>query len=371
MKSYLRCLEILLVWVAYCLVFNAISRTYPHVMKGFGVALDFSDLQHLVLHDKQHRDVLGRVVLFLHANRVPNRDIFSLRTHDSWDSPTYEMGNIYSENYFKKIYKHERKDAKTRVKKHWEEVQRKQECAKMLRAELHLLEIDLNEAKRDIEEAKAAYKAACDPDASYWENQNRCELSELRKCQAQYSSIKSKKWEKEEEIRNAEISPAPVIQPLPKDRKKAMRVLFFLYMPEEFGVLARLTFISQQLLSPSLDADEQSSAQLSDTWSSHYNEHQKLYNCENTNTREGKSGSVSLKMERNDCTTKQIGSKYVHNLESPSHGVWYPDQCGIKMISTDGELHTTRSMNQSNPFLIEPEVVGRIPLVIYFFIPSS
>ena len=157
MAVYVRCLEILLVWVSYCVVFNSISTTYPHVMKGFGVALKFSDLQHLVLHDKRHRDVLERVVLFLHANHVPNRDVFSIRTHDSWNSATYEMGHAYSENNFLSIYEKEQKDAKTRIDQHWEEVQRKQDLSRNLCDELRGLKSDLDVAESEERAAKTVY----------------------------------------------------------------------------------------------------------------------------------------------------------------------------------------------------------------------
>ena len=366
----LRCHEILVVWLSYCLVFNSISKNYPQIMKDFGVALQISDLQHLVLHNKIHRDVLERVVLFLHKNRVPNLDIFSLRSFDSWNSATFQMGKMYTERHLLTIYENQEKDANTRVNEHWERVQGKKRLAKRLRTELGSLEYTLDQAEHKERKARDMYNCSS--------RRYGFEYDELKKCTKWSKNLRLQIDGKKTEIEEAERSPAPVIQPLPKNREKAMKVLFFLHMPDNFRALARLTFTAQQLLIPSpwncdiggADGTDSFDAfssvkqpqQLSKAWFTHYNKHQKLYNGANTrfNNPQGCDGSVGLTMETND-DVKPINPKHIDNLRSPSDGVWYPDDRGIKMSWTGGtqpwDIHSSR--DQFNPFLIAAIFTGR------------
>jgi hypothetical protein len=48
----------------------------------------------------------------------------------------------------------------------------------------------------------------------------------------------------------AESPPHAVYQPLPEDKDKALTVLFFIYMPDEFRVLSSLSFAAQHMLAP-------------------------------------------------------------------------------------------------------------------------
>jgi hypothetical protein len=367
--TFLRSLEILVVWLSYCLVFNSISKGYPKVMNGFGVALKHTDLQHLVLQDKKHRDVFERVVLFLHQNAVPNCDIFSIRTDLSWNSATYEMGEKYSEINLLSIYETTKKDSKTRENQHWEEVKRKKNLAKDLRTDRDRLETSFQESQLKERNAHSAY------------NNSKSEVSgplydKYQACKTSSHSLKLAIGRKNKEIKKTLESPDPVIQPLPKDRKKAMKVLFFLYMPPCYRILARLTFNSQQLLLPSpwisnvggedgtssFDIFElvKESTQLQNTWLTHYNNHQSLYNTTNTEQPEGRSCEVLLNMESDCALPPKIGSRSVDDLKSPSDGVWYPDGRGIRMSWTGGknqwDKHPTGS--QFNPYLIKSELTG-------------
>jgi hypothetical protein len=369
MITNLHCLEILVVWVSYCLVFNSISRKYPDIMRGFGVALTFSDLQHLVLHNKMHRDVVERVVIFLHKNHVPNLDIFSLRSHDSWNSATFKMGEKYSESHLLSIYEKQKKDEITRVNQHWEKVEQKKRLARRLRTELGNLENDLDKAEEKERKARVVYNCSS--------RRYGYEYDEYQGCAESTKKVRSQIESKREEIKVAEISPDPVIQPLPKSRGKTMKVLFFLHMPGDFRDLARLTFTSQQLLLPSpwitdvggvdgtdsydVFASVKQATQLTNQWSTHYNEYQNLYNGANPNNPQGRNGSVGLRMEENS-DLKPLNPSHIDNLRLPSDGVWYPDQRGIKMSWTGGTQKWDKHSSgcQFNPFSIAAILTGTV-----------
>jgi hypothetical protein len=346
----LRCLEILVVWVSYCLVFNSVSKRYPDILKGFGVAVRYADLQHLVLQTKSQRDVLERVVHFLNKNHVPGHDIFSLRTHDSWDSATYEMGERFSEKELLTTFLEEERDAKTRVDQHWEEVKKKQSLASSLRDKLGQLESDLVEAEAKLTSSR--HDVAC---SSLFFEQYVCD------------QIKEQIRGKKRDLEIAEKAPALVIQPLPKDRKKAMKVLFFMYMPSCLRLLELLSFTSQQLLFPSswkaADVGGQKETiectQLMDAWLMHYNTHQRLYASRNPNERKGKSRGkcLELSMERPPIPSTRVSSRHVDSLRSPNDDIWYPDDCGIRMSWTGNQKFDRQ---QFNPFLIESELTGKL-----------
>lgn len=79
MKVELKSRELLVVWVAYCLMHASARRQHPSIMAGFCVALDWQDLRHLVLSDKDAVDAMLSVSAYLHKHSVSNRPLFSLR----------------------------------------------------------------------------------------------------------------------------------------------------------------------------------------------------------------------------------------------------------------------------------------------------
>jgi hypothetical protein len=51
-------------------------------------------------------------------------------------------------------------------------------------------------------------------------------------------------------LKRAEKPPSSIIQALPLDEVKALKVLFFMHMPPEFRLLSALSFAAQQMLLP-------------------------------------------------------------------------------------------------------------------------
>mmetsp|Transcript_13324 Transcript_13324/g.19955 ORF Transcript_13324/g.19955 Transcript_13324/m.19955 type:complete len:122 (-) Transcript_13324:753-1118(-) len=119
----MRSIELLATWLVYCIIFNATRGIFPEVFEGFGVALRFQDLSHLVLQDEKHIVDLKRVVHFLGKKHFgEDKEVFSMRHDQDWDSATFQMGHRYSKLFLSSTLAKEKNDAEQRVTKHWQEV---------------------------------------------------------------------------------------------------------------------------------------------------------------------------------------------------------------------------------------------------------
>ena len=105
LSSRMRSIEILLVWVGYSIAFNDVFGAT--IMNGFGVALRFTDLRHLLLQDSAHIKVMERVSKFLRRHSVDGVDdmgIFSTRSEQNWNSPTFLLGARFANTHLNEIW---------------------------------------------------------------------------------------------------------------------------------------------------------------------------------------------------------------------------------------------------------------------------
>jgi hypothetical protein len=134
-------------------------------------------------------------------------------------------------------WKNEQADAAKRTKKHWEEVQAK----KLLLSSLDTKKITIEK------ERSAALKLQSDTkNHGFLATQSTAHINatiEFEKCVVKLDAV-------DEEIRIAEIPPANIYQPLPRDTRKALQVLFFMFVPPHFNTLGRLSLMAQQMLMP-------------------------------------------------------------------------------------------------------------------------
>jgi hypothetical protein len=130
----------------------------------------------------------------------------------------------------------EKSAASQREKEHWEEVLRKQGLARQLRSEIKSREDEKLTLLRKIEEN--------------WNSSNEV----LRQLRRRCDEVSNRLSALASELNSAEKPPPPVIQPLPSEEKKALKVLFFMHMPQRFRSLSRLSFTCQQMLIPRSDS---------------------------------------------------------------------------------------------------------------------
>ena len=355
----IRCVELLLVWVGYCAVFNTVKRMHPD-MADFGTALHYQDLKYLLLHDETHIAAMERVAQFLYAHSVSGKDLFSTREEQNWSSPTFTFGAMFANRNFLSKWQTEQYNAKRRVDGHWTEVVRKQNLAKMLRIELRSLETDLS-----YESIKADDFNQHNGQRTY---QGTLAKNEVVRLNARISS-------KKKEIFHAERAPSPVIQPLPSDMDKAMKIIFFMYMPPEFQYLSRLTFTAQQALVPRpwfipcggvdgvTKVDFYNSISVKRQvycWSEHYNNNQK---CSYYSPNEVLNGvSLSVRLSMHYQVPAPIGPDHVDKLTNRTQDIWYPDTNDIRMVWSGGKHSWDRNdkelWKEFNPFNIAGEFTG-------------
>ena len=368
MKSFrnrMKSVELLLVWVGYCAAFNTARSMHIGIVEGLGVALRFSDLRHLVLQFSEHIKVMERVALFLKHNSVKNKEIFASRDSQNWNSPTFDLAFKFGDTHLRGILQKENWDAAERVRKHWAEVQRKQALARSLRNEIVALKYQLEKAERSVNTNVALYAS------------NDYRIHHARNLR---NGITNNLNLKENALTNAEKSPAPVVQPLPSCDIKGLKILFFLYMPEEFQHLSRLSFLAQQLLVPKpwicqcggtdgvgkVDVFKSIAVKRGNiSWTGHYNCHQRGGYHSPSESRTGTLQCVSISMHNSVPDVKHIGNSHVDLLRRQSDGVWYPDESNMRMVWNGGpSLDKHPSGKEFNPFLVRKELTGKIDVFI-------
>lgn len=383
-----RSIELLATWLVYCVIFNGIRGHYPKVLLNeFGVALRYQDLSHLVLQSEKHSKILLRIVSFLKTNCRENSEIFCGRKDQTWSSATFKMGYLYTKSFLKEIYMKEKERADSRVDLHWKEIEKRQKLSKKLRNELENLQKNLMSESDECSAVLVEYQKALDEwksmsrqcSCSKWSRNILCTCADafnamenaerifLRK-DAQKERTRIEISKKQSEIFEAEKPPDPVIQPLPQDEYRSMAVLFFLHMPEEFVILANISFISQQLLVPKprlLKYYTGNSFSKVDVlgqmkvnkryipWFDHCNK----YNADKRKANAILLVKISMKKE---VDKRNIGSSSVLDYSTEMDGVFYPDDNDIRLVWFGGKLLSDKmdARIEFNPFQISSEYSG-------------
>ena len=329
---------------AFCVIhFNAVKLNSSE-MQGFGVPLDYNNLSHLVLSKREEWEAVKRVGVYL-CKYGTNKPVFSLKD----ENHTFDLGRrvANASTDMVNIWGEEELDAISRIEGHWKEVLRKQEEARKLRAEIAELNVKraeenrtLDSKQRELDEHVRKKRNALTGYSIYLHRDCEREVSRLRSIVNDLDSTLSRK---NESLTSALKAPSPVIQPLPKEKHKAMPIIFFLYMPQVFQLLSRFSFTAQQLLLPtpwdSAWGGREGSERLNITelvtrsangycqtsLKDHYNIHQSSQYHRPSRSRRGSDYHVLLR-SLSDCVPQQIGSSSVDHMCHKNDGIWYPDQ---------------------------------------------
>ena len=322
--------EVLVVWVAYCLMDAAARKQHSGIMGGYGVALHWQDLRHLVLSDREAVSAALAVSAYLSEHTVPDRELFSLRDQGY---ATFAFAQAYAaaDTSMKEIMALEVEVAEARRQTHWEEVQDKQRLAARLRSELHALQQALPGLSSANAQAGAMYRASRDcrglTDPHLFKVYNDSGAA-LKSRQSEISC-------KEAELKSANTPPPPVLQPLPKRTQLAFGWLFFLHMPPLFRRMSRASFLAQQMLlpvPPGSHAEQWSGikvAAYTTSLADYYNQ-RRLDGRYATPAVHGpgSDGEVSLQSRGEVCITWPT---HVDSFLGLDHGVWHPDSLPASM----------------------------------------
>ena len=237
----LRSLEVLCVWIAFCIVHSAATKEHS-LLGRYDVALKWSDLHHLVFSEKAPTDAALAVAAYLNSYKRSAPVIFSL----SDQSGTFKMAEEYSlnSNIIRLVWEDELKSAKKKRVANFELVETKKKKARQLR-----LKIDEHRANL------AAYELADEGPYNHRRIYHRSQIAA--------ETVAIEKYESELKI--AMKSPPMVYQALPTDESAAMIMLFFFYMPENLRTLGRLTIMAQQMLLPRAPFDDSLSGNMTHT----------------------------------------------------------------------------------------------------------
>lgn len=337
---------------AFCIIHFNVVRLYTSRMQGFGVPLNYKRLSYLVLSTRQEWEAAKQVAVYLHNYGI-DKPIFSLKD----EAPTFNLGRVVANSSHKmlKIWEEEEIDANSRMEHRWQAVLKQKEEAQELRHEIADLEGKRYKANQkiaskleDLEEHRRQQRLHeyC-KEGMRWDTEVQYDRREHQICIDQIANLQNRVAKlrvmvnnidlelhhKNEALRTALKSPPPVIQPLPKDKDRAMPIIFFLYMPRVFKLLSRLSFTAQQLLIPTPwnrnEAERRDIARLISrqagaigqlSLKDHYNKY---------SSREGSDSHLFLRSIQNSDSIpepRNIGNSNVDHIRNKNDGIWYPDQ---------------------------------------------
>ncbi|PNH12759.1 hypothetical protein TSOC_000243 [Tetrabaena socialis] len=329
MAAEQRSRELLVVWVAYCLMHAAAGREHSIVLR-YGVMGPYDSLRHLVLSDKAAVDAALSVAAYLQHCSMPGRQLFSLL---DGGASTMALALEFAQACprLQDIWAAERWDAEQRITGHWAEVQRKQWLAADLRQQLSSLESNGTDLKEELRlHTVAAYNPG--PYGSYQRPpaQSNIDKQYIKKSKADIARNSAEQQRVKRELAEAEKAPPPVMQPLPSDSKLACQWLFFLFMPPLFRCLSRASFLAQQMLLPrpcSAEVAKAVAEEFSTSLVAHHNKQRvvRMYHPRPRHQSDGTDGAVRLWSSARLPDAKDTGPKHVDSCTSPWHGVWYPD----------------------------------------------
>ena len=369
-------------YTAFCIIHSNAVHLHKSEMNGFGVPLDANDLSRLVLSDPSEWDVVKHVSVYL-AQYGSHKPVFSLKDEKS----TFDLGRRVANASpdLVNIWKEEEEAAKCRVNGHWNEVVRKQELARKLRNEIADLEVSRAENYRKLATAEAelavhdqklsrrnaSNASSYDISAYDYGSHSICKSS-VNSLRSTVNNLDSRLSSKNSSLKSALKSPSPVFQPLPQAKEKAMPIIFFLYMPSVFQLLARFSFTAQQLRLAEPDSwntvwggsegcekfDISSQVTRAGTqwcqlsWKEYYNTHQHSEFHTPSRRRNGADCSLLLRSTRNVVPAQnEVGPKSVDNIHSQNDGIWYPDQMSPRLSWFGGTKNFDRAQgHEINPF---------------------
>ncbi|CAE7760321.1 unnamed protein product [Symbiodinium sp. CCMP2456] len=363
--------EVMVHWIAFCLIWRASEIAHPLVSE-YGVGLDPQDVRWLLLRTGREIEALKAVDIFLRQRQQSDRSLFNLSSQIA----TIQFASSFStaDAEHQQTYRAEREAEAARIDMHWQQVQRQQEEAASLRREIAAVEPDLEHHEQELQavqqatetlrqsqhnlqraeqsltdlehnivqfqdiprlvriyesEARtaAANVARYREEIHTWEQvlQNHLPLAEL---QSIVQRLQSKLKQLRQFLKEAETPPAAVFQPLPEREDMAFAILFFLYMPELLRSLSRATILARQLLLPwpwccqnRWDVSEHIQVKDFKTcWAKYYNEKQSCVYHTPPVLQHGEHGPVKLLSSFHVPDDRQISGTHIDNMTSARHG---------------------------------------------------
>ena len=334
--------EMLVMWSIFSLVHNTLKQK-EILIKQYSVPLEWTDVARLVFSKKNAQKAALEVSAYLKRNSNGSK-LFDLSNQDATLELAYKYAS--SSDFHTDLWKTEQNDARKRESDHWDSVLCKQR-------EVQRLQRDLADEEKKLKKLQSERNSLC------WHSDHE-ERPRMIKLDSDISSARYSIFSIEEKITREKIPPASVFQPLPKNSPQSLTILFFLYIPENYNLLARLAISAQQILRPVEDFCEHTALNeneiknidgLMKTYGptdSHWKEWSSYFNLQ---SRSSDSSKGVLHPYMKCPPPNKVGPSDVMQMHSPSQGVWHPVNESPKLLwNGGGFILDSRDSNFFNPF---------------------
>jgi hypothetical protein len=318
--SSIRSKDVLVAWCIYCLIHQNVAHAYP-TLRAFAPALDYKDMDLLVLTDSASMSSLTRISTYLHLRRPDGcKPVFSGRPMEVDNMAEFAQATVLSASCIDIRREWDMADRMmtTNRETRWERTERKQALCK-------------------------EYQLQADLQYEQYDTCNRSHAGRCRTCRgAQYYKV----YDYYASRVRGEQTPDPpqLIQPLPSSRDQGLPALFYCLLPEPLKLLGSWSFECYQILT-AVGGLKLTAAAPSDRTEvllihSHYN----VYNGTLQSGLHEAEGLHWFMPKIKD----QHHSSMVQNITSPLDGVVYPLTSPISMKWKQGDQYF-------NPFVMTEE----------------
>ena len=327
--------ELLIMWIGFALVHSTLKKTVP-LLQNYGIPLNWEDVSLLVVSKKSALTAAVQLAVYLRKNTKNGNEVFSLQNQNSLFDFALRYG-CQSQDLLR-IWDNEERAANQRENRHWQKILAKQKEVAELKRQLN----DLQQQETNLK-----------PLTICWNSVKHGIHPALKNIQTRISELQSS-------LQEAKLPPPPVFQPLPRDKNLGLIFLFFLHMPPNLKLLARMAISAKQGLIPNssfcqhtaLDVAEinrinDSLKVNSSFWTSLAN-----YYDSHLPSKASSNEVLHLFSQYSPAKPNHVGPRNVMDYTSPSQGVWHPDQLKSIILWSGGGFNLDeRSIGHFNPFV--------------------
>ena len=324
--------ELLVMWIGFALVHSTLKKTVP-LLQNYGIPLNWEDVSLLVVSKKSALTAAVQLAVYLRKNTKNGNEVFSLQNQDSLFD--FALQFSYQSPDLLNIWDNEERAANQRENEQWQRILAKQKEVTELKRQLN----DLQHQENNLKITSSFSCIGINP--------------ELRNVQTKISQVQSS-------LQIAENAPPPVFQPLPRNRNLGLIFLFFLHMPPDLKILARMAISAKQCLIPNSSFCQHTALDVAEI--NRINNSLKVNSSFWTSLANYYDSHLPSKASSNEvlhlfsayslAKPNHVGPRNVMDYTSPSQGVWHPDQLKPIILWNGGGFHLdSRNIGHFNPFV--------------------
>ncbi|UIZ28930.1 hypothetical protein KXD40_007204 [Peronospora effusa] len=218
--------EMLVMWIAFCLVHQKCVRQVP-LCAEYNIALDWQDLKVAVISDRVAMSALQHVSKYIRwwNEKTRGLQLFHLTNQD----PTFGFAQRFA------LSSSSMMDIYNRDVESWE--RHKKSRVAEIRTQLSSLEDELQSKHRELADENARLN-----------DEHTANIPARSKLKDDIVSINSRIKRAKELLRQELATPRPLVRPLPAAKDDAIQIIFMLTMPRDIELLGSLCLTAQRAL---------------------------------------------------------------------------------------------------------------------------